>query len=211
METIRYGKMDRDAIINTLMTGGILAFPTDTVFGLGCIMEEEAILKIYAAKGRSFDKALPMMCSSKEMIRDVAYVSRQAEIIIDRFLPGALTLIFPKKENVADYITQGKDTIAIRMPDDEWILSLIEELGMPLLVTSANLSGTGSLQKWEDVLQQLDGRIDAIVCEDASGGQASTILDVSKEEIRILREGPIHMEEIKETIYEETTDLCNRP
>jgi len=199
METIKYTKMDKDKIIKTLIDGGILAFPTDTVFGLACIMDKNAIAKVYAAKGRSFDKPLPMMCNSLEMIESVAYVSETAKKLIRKFVPGAITLIFRKKDNVEDYITQGKDTIGIRVPDDAFILDLIKELNQPILVTSANISGNGSLLKWEDVYECMKDKIDAIVMEDARGDKASTIVDVS-DEIRILRQGPISEEEIMEAI-----------
>lgn len=200
METIKYKKMDIDKIINVLISRGILAFPTDTVFGLGCIMNEKAIRKIYEVKGRSFDKPLPVMCSSLDMIENIAYVNDKAEKIIEAFVPGAITLIFKKKDNVEDYITQGKNTIGIRVPDDEFILDLIDRLNMPLMVTSANNSGEESLLKWKDVYKVMKGRIDAIVCEDATGDVSSTIVDVTGEDIKILREGPISLKEISEVL-----------
>lgn len=199
METIKYKKMDKNKIINSLISGGILAFPTDTVFGLGCIMDRKAIEKIYEVKGRSFDKPLPMMCSNLKMIEEVAYVSEKAKKIIDAFVPGPLTLIFKKKENVEDYITQGKKTIGIRVPDDAFILDMIDSLGMPLMVTSANNSGEPSLAKWKDVYGIMKGKIDGIVCEDARGEVSSTIIDVS-DDIKILREGPISLAQIMEVI-----------
>ena len=199
METIRYTKMDRQKIINMLIHRGILAFPTDTVFGLGCIMDEEAMRKVYEAKDRDRDKPLPMMCCDLEMISRVAYVNGSARKIINRFVPGPLTLILKKREEVSDFVTQGKETIGIRVPDDDFILSLIRELDHPLMVTSANISGNGSLLKWEDVLFCMDGRIDGIVCEDARGQKASTIVDLTGEP-KILREGPISMREIEEVL-----------
>ncbi|MBQ1483163.1 MAG: threonylcarbamoyl-AMP synthase [Erysipelotrichaceae bacterium] len=200
METIRYTKMDTDKIIKTLINGGIVAFPTDTVFGLACIMEKEAIAKVYEAKGRSFDKPLPMMCDSFEMIDEVAYVNAKAKKIIDVLMPGALTLIFRKKECVEDYVTMCKPTIGIRVPEDDFILNLIGKIGMPFLVTSANVSGEGSLLKWQDVLACMEGKIDAIVCEDARGECASTIIDVTEEDIKVLREGPVSLKEIQEVL-----------
>ncbi len=199
MKTIRYTKMDSDKIIELLNREGLLAMPTDTVFGLACMMDEKAIARVYEAKGRSFDKPLPMMCSSKKMISEVAKISEEAEKIIDRFMPGALTIVFAKKETVADYITNGRKTIGIRMPDDDFILSLIEKLGKPLMVTSANISGNGSLTRWEDVLSAMDGKIEGIICEDARGDKASTIIDVSGD-LRLLREGPLSFNEIEECI-----------
>lgn len=199
MKTIKYTKMDMQKIIDRLLTGGILAFPTDTVFGLACIMDKDAIAKIYEAKGRSFDKPLPMMCSGKEMINSVAIINKDSEKLIDKYMPGAITIIFNKKDNVEDYVTNGKNTIGIRVPNDEWILELIKELKMPLLVTSANISGDGSLLKWEDVYSCMNGKIDGIVCEDARGDVASTIVDCT-DEIKILRDGPISADEIMETL-----------
>ena len=200
MDTILFSKMDMYEIINLLMHGGILAFPTDTVFGLACMMDDEAIAKVYEAKGRSFDKPLPMMCDSKEMVERYAHVSEDGEKLLEKLTPGALTLVFRKKENVSDHVTMGKDTIAVRIPDDEFILGLIGEMGKPLMVTSANISGNGSLLRWEDVLSCMDGRIDGIVCEDARGQSASSIIDMSGEELRLLREGPVSMKEIKEAL-----------
>ena len=106
------------------MQGGIIAFPTDTVFGLGCIMNEKAMRKIYLAKGRDFNKPLPMMCDSLDMIKKVAILNDKAEKIIRKFTPGALTVIVKKKEEVPDFVSQGNKTIGIRIPDDEWILTI---------------------------------------------------------------------------------------
>lgn len=199
MKTAIFNKEEKEKVVETLRNGGIVAFPTDTVFGLGCIINKEAISKIYEAKGRSFDKPLPMMCNSLEMIESVAIVSEDAKKIINKFVPGALTLIFNKKAKIEDYVTNGKPTIGIRVPDDKWILDLIEELGQPILVTSANLSDTGSLLSYKDVLAQLDGRIDGIVCADATGETSSTIIDVTND-IKLLRQGPITLDQIMEAL-----------
>lgn len=199
MQTIKYSKMDIKQIIDRLLQGGILAFPTDTVFGLACIMDKDAISKVYEAKGRSFDKPLPMMCNGKDMIDKVAIINSDAEKLIDKFMPGAITIIFNKKDNVEDYVTNGRNTIGIRVPNDEWILNLISEIGMPILVTSANISGDGSLLKWEDVYSCMNGKIDGIVCEDARGDLASTIVDCSNE-AKIIRQGPISNEDIMEAL-----------
>ena len=199
METIKYTKQDLNRIEESLLKGEIIAFPTDTVFGLGCIVNKQAIDKIYEAKGRSFDKPLPMMCNGLEMIEKVAKVSEDAKKIINKFVPGALTLIFNKKDNVEDFVTNGKPTIGIRVPDDKWILDLISGLNQPLLVTSANLSDTGSLTRWEDVYSQLNGKIYGIVCEDASGDSSSTIIDVT-DKVKLLREGPISLQDIMEVM-----------
>lgn len=199
METIKYQKMDVDKIIDGLLKGGIFAFPTDTVFGLGCSIYKEAIDNIYLAKGRSFNKPLPMMCNSLEMLERYAYVPEYAKSIIDKYMPGPLTIVFKAKESVDSFITNNKDTIAIRIPDDKWILNLITKLNQPLLVTSANISNTGSLIKWQDVYKQLNTKIDGIICEDATGEYSSTIIDVTGD-IKLIREGPIPFDLIKECV-----------
>ena len=192
--------MDKDIIIKILIAGGLLAFPTDTVFGLGCMMDEEAMAKIYKVKGRSFTKPLPMMCNGLSMIEDYAITDETSRRIVSRFTPGALTIVFRKKEEVPDFITNGLKTIGIRIPDDPFILDLITALGKPLMVTSANLSGEASLRQWKDVYERFHGKIDAIVCEDALADNASTIIDVSGTEIQVLREGQISINEIREVI-----------
>ena len=196
MKTIKYTKMDKEKIITKMMEGGIIAFPTDTVFGLGCIMDEEAMKKIYLAKGRDFNKPLPMMCDSLNMIKKVAVLNKTAEKIIKRLTPGALTIVLNRKEDVPDYVSNGNRTIAIGVHDDEWILDLIRQIKRPIMVTSANISNAGSLLKWEDVYASMKGKIDGIVCEDALGDRASTIVDLT-DDIKILREGPISLDELK--------------
>lgn len=196
METIKYTKKDIDIVAKELLNKKIIAFPTDTVFGLACMMDIEAIKKVYVAKGRDFNKPLPMMCDGYEMINDVAYVDEHTKKVIDKFMPGALTIVFNKKENVDDYITQGLNTIGIRVPDDEWILSLIKKIGTPIMVTSANISNAGSLLKWEDVYESMNGKIDGIVMDDARGESSSTIIDVTSD-LKLLREGPIPFKEIE--------------
>ena len=199
MTTVKYSSNEIDIIAERLLKGGIIAFPTDTVFGLGCISTDpDAIRKIYEAKGRSFDKPLPMMCNSIEMTKQYTMMSAEAEKIMETFTPGALTLIF-RKRNLEDFVTNGKDSIAVRIPNDPWILELINKVNKPLSVTSANLSDKGSLLKWVDVYQDLNGKIDGIVTKDATGSIASTIIDVTGE-VKVLREGPISLEDIRKIL-----------
>ena len=203
METKLYTREDIDLIKDLLLEGKIVAFPTDTVFGLACVYDdEEAVRRIYEAKGRDFSKPLPMMVSTADMAQEVSVVTREAGRLLDAFAPGAFTIVL-KKKDLPDYVTMGKDTIAIRIPDDAWIRDLINRTGKPLLVTSANLSDTGSLQEWKDVYEELNGRIDAIVKGTAPGGTASTIVSVVNG-VEILREGPIAKEEIEEALLGNT-------
>ena len=192
-----YKLEDIKEIKKDLLEGKIIAFGTDTVFGLACIYDDlKAIEKIYNAKKRDNLKSLPMMCSDFSMIEKVAYINASTKRIMERFMPGSITIIYKKKDIISDLITKGKDTIAIRMPDDKWILELIKEVGKPLLVTSANISGKDNLYKWQDVKEELDNRIDGLVCKDATGDLASTIIDCSNEDIKLIRQGPIDFNDI---------------
>ena len=192
-----------EQVKNDLLNGDIVAFGTDTVFGLACVYDDnKAIEKVYKAKNREPKKALPMMCGNKEMIEEVAYVNDKAKKIMDKYMPGAITIIYKKKDVISDEVTSGLSTIGIRIPDDEWIINLINLVGKPLLVTSANISKEPAMSSWEEVALKLEGRIDGIVMEDAKGKEASTIVDCSSDEIKILRDGPISKDAIFELIKE---------
>ena len=194
-----YETNEIERIKNDLLNGEIVAFGTDTVFGLACVYDDpKAIQKVYDAKNREARKALPMMCKSVDIIKEVAYVSDDAYKIMKAFMPGAITIIYKKRPCISDLATSGMDTIGIRIPNDDFVLSLLREVEKPLLVTSANISNEPSELKWEEVYKKLDGRIDGIVKRDASG--SSTIVDCSGEEIKILRQGPISEKEIREVI-----------
>lgn len=189
---IEYKKEDIELIKEDLLNSKIVAFPTDTVFGLGCFKgDEKAIEKIYEAKNRSIDKKLPMMVCDYEMLSKYCEVSEEIKILLDKFTPGPITLIMK-------YLNSN-ETVAVRIPNDEWILKLIKELDKPLLVTSANISGSGSLIKYEDVVSQIGDKVDGIVLDDAKGEKASTIVDCLNN-YKILREGPISETEILEAI-----------
>lgn len=192
MKTIRFEKEDIDAVVELLKEGNVVAFPTDTVYGLAVVYEnEDALEALKESKGRPENKPIPTMVSSLQQIEEIAKVDDRIRRLADAFMPGAFTIILKKKESLPAYITNGFDTVGIRMPDDAFVLELIEKCGKPLLVTSANLSGEETGITDEQVLSQLDGRIDAIVMGEAKGKVASTIVDLSKEEPVIIRSGPI--------------------
>ncbi len=196
-----YNKSEIDTIALELKNGKVIAFPTDTVYGVSVIYDDLVALEnLKLAKGRPETKPIPTMVASLEQIRKIALVDDRALKVIKSFMPGAITIILPKKDEVSDYITNGKKTIAIRMPNDEFILELIDKCGKPLLVSSANLSGGDNSFTTNDVLAQLDGRIDGIVEGTAGGKLASTIVDLTGDNIIILREGPISYEEIVKTL-----------
>lgn len=201
LKTEQYEHKDIEVIANLLKEGKVVAFPTDTVYGLACIYENEAALKaLKESKIRPETKPIPTMVSSIRQMEEIAVVHNDVKKLADEFMPGPLTLILKKKSHLPDYVTNGLDTIGIRMPDDDFILHLIDLVEKPLLVTSANISGEQPGETGEEVLQQLDGRIDAIVMGKARGTASSTIVDMTKDTYKILREGPITEKMIKEEL-----------
>ena len=187
-------------ICDVIQKGGIVAFPTETVYGVGIhFNDEEALERLMEAKNRDYSKAITLMVADKKDISQYAYISPQAQKMIDQFMPGMITLIFKKKESVRDTMTNGKSTIGIRIPDSEFVLSLLKKVG-PMLVTSANLSQHSNTTSTQEVLNQLDGRIDLVVDGKTSDNIASTVVDVSQDEIKILRAGKITKEQIEEAI-----------
>ena len=200
MSTVLVEKKDMKEVVELLQRGEVVAFPTETVFGLGVKFGDLAYLeKIYELKKRDHSKAVTLMVADKNDIEKYAYVSTDARKVIDAFMPGMMTLILKKKENVDDRYTAGLETIGIRIPDDPFVLQLLKEVG-PMLVTSANRSGEKTGTTFEEVMEQLDGRIDGIVRGTCGCLSASTIIDVSQEEVRLLREGPICREAIDKVL-----------
>lgn len=197
METERKTKEEIEEVIECMSRGGVVAFPTDTVYGLGVVYDnEDALNRLKLSKGRPEDKPIPMMISNLSQIESVAEVNETAKKLIGRFMPGAFTIILNKKQHVKDYVTNGFKTIGIRMPDDEFILELMNRLGKPLLVTSANLSGEETGTTFHEVINQLDGRIDMIVKGMCGLKESSTIVDATVENVKVLRQGPISESEI---------------
>ena len=201
METQRLTKKDSAQIVEILNRGGVVAFPTDTVYGLAVRYDlKEAILKMKEAKQRPETKPFPMMVSSKVQIERVAVTDARSQKLIDQWMPGALTLVFKKRPEIDELVTNGFPTIGIRMPDDDFVLEIINRVGVPLLVPSANLSGQPSCTTSEEVLKQLDGRIDAVVLGESGASTASTVCDTTGDELKILRQGPIKLEDLEASI-----------
>ena len=186
-----------------LKKGGLVAFPTETVYGLGAdALNEEAARKIYAAKGRPSDNPLIAHIAKKEDIEPlVREIPEAGKKLMDAFWPGPLTLIFPKSGRVPKGTTGGLDTVAVRMPSDPVARRLIELAGMPVAAPSANTSGRPSPTTAEHVRQDMDGRIEMIVDGGPVGiGVESTIVDVTGEIPMVLRPGAITMEMLKKCV-----------
>ena len=186
-----------------LRSGGLVAFPTETVYGLGAnALDEEAAKKIYAAKGRPSDNPLIAHVSGMEEVFPlVSQVSEAAKKLMEAFWPGPLTLIFPKSGIVPYGTTGGLDTVAVRMPSDPVANRLIALAKVPVAAPSANTSGRPSPTTAQHVLQDMDGRIEMVIDGGAVGiGVESTIVDVSVEVPTVLRPGAITMEMLEEVL-----------
>lgn len=210
---IEYPQKPRDEELlegaRILREGGLVAFPTETVYGLGAnALDEEAARKIYEAKGRPSDNPLIAHVSAMEEVYPlVSQVSEKAKKLMDAFWPGPMTLIFPKSDLVPYGTTGGLDTVAVRMPSDPVANRLIALAGVPVAAPSANTSGRPSPTTAQHVLQDMDGRIDMIIDGGPVGiGVESTIVDVSVETPTVLRPGAITMEMLEEVLGEVQID-----
>lgn len=191
-----YEANELDAIVQAFHQHQILAFPTDTVYGVGVKLGElEDLERLKRAKHRPETKPIPVMVASIEQIEQVAYLNESAKKIAQAFLPGPLTLILESKLPLE--MTNGLNSVAVRIPDQPDLLRVIEKTG-PLFVTSANQSGQSTALTFEDALDQLPN-IDGIVKGSCQQLEASTIVDTSQG-CRILREGPISMAQLEKVL-----------
>jgi L-threonylcarbamoyladenylate synthase len=217
----RYYKMDEKIKVlshiheaaRALQQGGTVAFPTETVYGLGAnAFDPKAIKKIFIAKGRPSDNPLIVHIANLSMLDElVSEIPEQAKLLMEKFWPGPLTLIFPKSEKVPIEVTAGLDTVAIRMPDHPVALALLKAAKVPIAAPSANISGRPSPTTGEHVLRDLKGKIDIVL----DGGKAqvgveSTVLDLTGKVPMILRPGGVTLEVLKELLGEVIYDPAIR-
>jgi L-threonylcarbamoyladenylate synthase len=197
-------KEDLAQAAHLLRIGEPVAFPTDTVYGLGANAQDEAaVQKIYDAKGRPSDKPLILLIHDKAQLEQFTnHVSDTAQKLMDAFWPGPLTLVFPLLEGtVSTTVTRGKTTIGVRMPNHPTALALLQLANVPVAAPSANLSGNPSPTTASQVAADLDGRIAAIVTGSVCNiGEASTIVDVSGDVPVILRPGAISAIQLEEVL-----------
>lgn len=201
-----YTEKELDELVNIIKNDGVISVPTDTVFGVCAIVNSaSAFEKLKKVKNRPDDKAFPIMCSDINQIKSIAVVDDVSEKIIKAFMPGPITIILKKKAEALTYINnQGNEKridVAIRMAPTKILYDLITTLGSPIFMTSANQSGEEVCQTLDEIEQScplLDGMLEGNV----NYGQASTIVDCTKDEIKIVREGPITLEDITKVLNE---------
>ena len=194
-----------------LESGGLVAFPTETVYGVGAsALDAEAVSHIFLAKGRPQDNPLIVHVSNRAMLEKVVrQIPPQAEKLMEAFWPGPLTIIFEKSDLIPMTVTAGLSTVAVRMPSHPAALALIEKSGVPVAAPSANLSGSPSTTRAEHVIADLSGRVDYII----DGGPCrvgleSTVLDVSGEVPQILRPGGLGPEDVERVLGSVTFDVA---
>ena len=186
--------------ISILKKGGIVAFPTDTVYGLGAGANlHQAVERIYQVKGRPRNMALPLLLAHISQISEVAEsVPPIVWLLVRKFMPGALTIVLHKASSVLDIVTGGGATVAVRVPAHPIPIALADGLGMPIVGTSANLSGKPSDLTAGEVYAQFGAKIDLIIDGGrCPGGRESTVVDVTGERPVVLREGAISQDELK--------------
>lgn len=185
--------------------GGIVAFPTETVYGLGAnVFDEVAIAKIFEAKMRPADNPLIAHVASLEQVAELAsIIPRSAKVFIDSFFPGPLTVVLPRSERVPLAATAGLNTIGVRMPQFGLANQFLSACREPVVAPSANLSGKPSTTTWHAVLEDLDGRIDCILQGDPTEiGLESTVVDCTVDVPILLRQGSISLEQLRSVVPE---------
>ncbi|HMT09217.1 MAG TPA: L-threonylcarbamoyladenylate synthase [Pyrinomonadaceae bacterium] len=208
---------DVDQAAEYIRRGGIVAFPTETVYGLGAnVFDENAVAKIFEAKQRPTDNPLIAHISSLELINELAQeVTKNASKFIDAFFPGPLTIVLKKRCEVPMIATAGLDTIGIRMPRFELANQFLTACNVPVVAPSANLSGRPSPTTWQAVYEDLDGRIDCILQGEITEiGIESTVVDCTGEVPVLLRTGSVSLDELRaivpETTHQHGTELSLR-
>ena len=196
----RYKQSEIEEVVTILKSDGVISVPTDTVYGICArINSSKAYLKLVSVKNRPSTKSFPVMCSDIEQIKSIATLDDNALKLIKAFMPGPITLVLNKRPDVLSYINNAgareTDELAIRMAPTPFLKELIKEVGSPLFLSSANKSG-------KDVCRSLDEieiecpTLDGMVMGDVSFGEASTIVDLKGDDIKIQRQGPISEDEI---------------
>ena len=180
------------------LRGKIFIYPSDTCYGLGCLLsDEEAIKKIYQIKQRDVGKPLSIMVLDKMMFKRYGQVDKKVETLINKYLPGSLTIVVPKSKKVPSFFNEGFDDVGIRIPNNKFCLKLIKIAKEPIITTSANISGENSLYKSTDILNEFSGKnFGERPNIFFNGGNLneiapSTIVKFDDDKLKILRQGEV--------------------
>lgn len=187
--------------VDILRHGGVVAFPTDTVYGLAVTpYTAETVERLFTVKGRNSSRAIAILIGQLDQLSKVTTnISEIAQRLVKHFWPGPLTLVVPKHESLPDVISPNQ-TVGVRMPDHPFALRLLNEIG-PLAVSSANLSGADNTTTASEVMSQLKGRVDLILDGGVTpGGIPSTVVDCTGINLSILRPGPLTLDELENAL-----------
>lgn len=189
-------------VTQALNEGKLIVFPTETVYGIaGNALNVEVIDKLFQAKKRDYSKPFSLMLSDINKIKDIAYVSADEEKIINKFMPGPITLILKKKDCISDLATASRDTVGVRIPDHFIALSILKSIDYPLATSSANISGRSNNSDITDIINDLANYVDIFIKGNISSNLlASTVAQIKDNEINILRSGIISEYDIEEVI-----------
>ena len=197
-----------------LNRGGLVAFPTETVYGLGAdVFRPESVAAIFTAKGRPSDNPLIVHLQSPEQIPDVACeINGHAEALIERFFPGPLTVVLKKHRSVPEIVSAGLSTVGVRCPSHPVAAEFLRHCRHPVAAPSANVSGRPSPTDWKTVFHDLGGRIDCLLRgEPSTIGLESTIVDCSVDPPLLLRSGAVGLESLREVVPEVQVATACKP
>ena len=185
--------MQEKEIINEIEKGHLIIMPTDTIYGIiADATKEEVIKKVYAAKERSYDKPLLILVSNEKMLNElVTEIPDKVHKLIRKYWPGPLTILFKKSNKVSNILTANSDFVAIRMPKDERLLSIMNQINKPLISTSANISSHAPIININQIEPRMKEKINYIVDGGTINKESSTLIKVDENKIKILRVGSL--------------------
>ncbi|HID07483.1 MAG TPA: threonylcarbamoyl-AMP synthase [Armatimonadetes bacterium] len=186
---------------SVLVVGGLVVYPTDTVYGLGANpLDERAVLRAFEAKRREA-KPMPVLVSSLKVAEGLVEVTDEARKLMERFWPGGLTLVLPKKPTVPDVVTCSSPNLGVRMPNHPVALGLAESIGGYILGTSANISGRPAPRTAEEAIEQIGESVDLVIdAGPCPGGVPSTVIDLTARPPRVVRVGAVPIEEVSKVV-----------
>lgn len=190
---------DVEIAAKILRNGGILVFPTETVYGIGVVYDnEESFNNLVTTKKRPPNKPFALMCSSSEEASNYIIVDERQKKLMAKFLPGEITFLVNARKDLPTWVTLGTNVIGIRVPDSQYVVDLISKVGKPCLVTSANISGDPTSRFFDEVLPIFGDIVDGVVKGECNSLVPTTIVDVTGDELKLIREGPVPFNIIKD-------------
>lgn len=202
MSMKQFNKQQINEAASILKSGGLIAFPTETVFGFGVVFDNEnSYNRLIDVKRRPPEKPFTLMCADVEDVEKYALADDRSQKLIKRFMPGQFTIILDAKDVLPSYCVSKENKVGIRIPNDEFVQDLIRKTGKPLLVPSANKSGEPPINNSDEIVRQFENEIDGVIIGEANSKVPSTIVLADKD-IQVIREGLITKEEIFKALEE---------